>query len=66
MGYGDETWYVGSGISTGYNPCVPVITECIYLISQLHICYKTVNLLSTSSHSQKAAHAVYSGNIASA
>ena len=64
MGYGDKTWYVGSG-GYEYNPCVPAITECIYLILDLHICYKKANLLSTSWHSPKAAHAVYSVNILS-
>ena len=36
-----------------YNPCVPVITECAYLIPHVYICYKKANLHSTSWHSPK-------------
>ena len=39
--------------SPWYHPCVPVINECTYLISHLHICYREVNLQSTSWHSPK-------------
>ena len=65
MGYSDETWYVGSG---GYknNPCESVITNCAYLIPHLHICYiKRQISRALLDIPPKAAHAVYSVNIAS-
>ena len=37
MGYIDETWYVGND-GHKYYPIWSVITECAYLIPQLHIC----------------------------